>query len=596
MSNYTREIVKQYLGDQNLAAQYLGFARKLLGELADCTGDIDTVHRSVMTTGGALVTVGFQAGISKVVIDVRGASRHALEGLMVLRCNGPHVYAYYNESLYGALHRGGPFYAADQPSTYWPNAPVGDGYDFRSDYYDDLVKTKVTTRLLTLLTGPLTPPGVHDPFYGFADFGIIDGLPYVLPATPVVRSIKGALMQTAVIGIEAGVNRTNASSCTGTYKNSTDNHARKGDGTNPEKLPKRWGREWRLDEWRLRGGHCYHTSDGFSGYIKPVEPGLYGVIGHNLAESVRTIRLSDLSVRFMTSQVTEVSLYYWDNYTVEIPVLEPATATRTYSWSELEPLFRGYTDVSGHTLPVGYVDSARQDLMTGLLYGVDQTYGNKFKYASDSAHLRDNHWFFAHDDAFYYWTRQMADVMWGFHKDWVSFQYVALPSVCATDGVRPTVVYSGAGEVYTCVCDLIAASGFSCVGLAVGSPFVGWREMPLPTGELLFAKPAYATADRATFFGIVKTTVNLVTTVTVQILQYDMVKEKGTWRVVGAVPVEDSNVSMWDLAVYGDAPVASSMRAMLFNNVAFEQTILNTEYCSIRQFTPWPEIIVASYP
>ena len=74
MSNYIREIVKQFYGDQSLAAQYLGFARKLLGELAERSGDIETTQRRVILPDGADITVGFLPGIARVMIDVRNVS------------------------------------------------------------------------------------------------------------------------------------------------------------------------------------------------------------------------------------------------------------------------------------------------------------------------------------------------------------------------------------------------------------------------------------------------------------------------------------------------------------------------------------------
>ena len=70
MANYIREIVKQLYGDQGLAATYLGFARKLLGELADRSIDVENTQRRVFTPDGAEITVGFYAGLARVMIDV----------------------------------------------------------------------------------------------------------------------------------------------------------------------------------------------------------------------------------------------------------------------------------------------------------------------------------------------------------------------------------------------------------------------------------------------------------------------------------------------------------------------------------------------
>ena len=170
-------------------------------------------------------------------------------------------------------------------------------------------------------------------------------------------------------------------------------------------------------------------------------------------------------------------------------------------------------------------------------------------------------------------------------------EYVAVPVACNVDGVRPTIVYSGAGSLYSCTCDDIDAAGVACVGVAIGSPFVGWRDLPMPaTGNLLFAKAAQITTDVSTLFGIV----NDSGTKSVWRIDYSMTKG-GSWIKQNDLPAEDDNISMWDMTLFGADKLAKSMASMRYNNVAFEQTLLHTDYCTNKLFTPWPDPINESY-
>lgn len=338
MPNYTREIIKRFYGDQNLAAQYLGFSRKLLGELADCTGDIDYVQRRVVLPDGVKITVGFYAGMARVMIDVRNVTeKSAQEGFVIARCNGPHVYIYYSESLKPSkMKRGGPVYVADQPNNYWPDAPEG----FKNDFSDDLRGANVTTRLLTLKTGETRPGNCGEYFHFWYYFNAVDGFPVVLPATPVVIGMSNGRVQIATIGIQTN-GLSNASSCISRYDNSTKNGKH------------RTGREWELDWYRMSSGVCYALNKGASGFTTPVAKGTDGPTnrgcpGYPVTEMwgfgsgvFNSVRKSSKSIRVMVydSYITYplVKLLYSDTYTEEVPevnlyVKTPPSGGGRVSW------------------------------------------------------------------------------------------------------------------------------------------------------------------------------------------------------------------------------------------------------------------------
>lgn len=260
------------------------------------------------------------------------------------------------------------------------------------------------------------------------------------------------------------------------------------------------------------------------------------------------------------------------------------------TWDDLEPVVHWYTDYSGHTLKPGYEDTSRRQLFGSVIFSFNEVVG-KGDYSLD-----DNHWFFGHDDRFHYWSRIAADTLWSFGSSSFDIAYAAIPTSANQIRVRPTMVYSGVGELYFCTSVYMHETGFVCKGVAVGNPFVGWRELPMPIDTLLFAKPISATSDKASFVGIVQSGIMLAKSL--WRIDYTISKSEGDWKYLCDIPTEDTNVSMWDITIFGDTLAATNMRKILFNNVFSEQSLISTngDTTGTTFLQPWPEPINASYP
>lgn len=546
----------------------------------------------------------------------------APDGLVVVRCNGVHVYTYFAESLTAPrFFSAGLVHVANQPNTYWPDAPVApaDSFnpypsDFRDDWYDNLFGQEVTTRQIEYLTGPVTGP--VDPNWSpwFVGWSPVNGWPVVLPPTPVVRQYSGEVVSFGTLGIEID-GRLNADGVTSLYGNST------------RSTGKRYGRAWKLDNWGMSQGHLYSKPVAFTpftGFIKPLMPNA-GWAGHRIGTGANafmvksvfshrsfswgnTYAISELSYSdWIATDPVVALLWYEDNYDEEVLIINEGNSSAEIHWGSMLSLVREYLSADSRDSDITddeityFIECALRSSVS--LFGM---LGNPVP--ADATQFTAT-WFLGHDDAFHFWSRVTGDSVFSFHNDWFSMFYVAMPAVVASsDVVRPTIVWSGIDAVYTCVSDEITVVGNTCVGLAVGSPFIGWRELTLPVGTTLYAKPTRVVTDPSTgeaamveFLCIVNITDDTGPVTTVQRLAYTLADDTHVHTILGTLPLEDTEYSTWDLIIFGTGPLALAMSKMPFRNIMTSQTwmldpseaLLPAEY---NQFLPYPEIFTASYP
>ena len=685
--------------------RYKWLAKRLLSKLKDSDG-----VRTLRVDG--FISRALKAGrFSKARVT-------APDGLVVVRCNGPHVFTYFCENLDAPLiAAGGPVYVANQPNTYWPDAPSGatpiiggTPVDYRTDYYDNFkAGAKCSVRLLELDVGPITnnsPTGTD--FWGtvYPGWNPSDGAPVVFPATPVVRTFSNEVVAIGTLGAEAGRAGQNADSAAVFYGNSTRPHV---DGTDQV----RYGRAWRFDLNFMRGGNIYTQSDGFVGFIKSLQnyafasnpsgfenyPVVYDQaswmllrfsdfswqsvvysdsIDNNFETGGLPLDKSLINLPFCTYQNNTwpvLRVYYNPDYSVEIADITDTIPYESALWSDVEPLLMPYMLDAGirRTYPaypspldaywsdasswdhsayntahpgavygsapvddlwVGYPGPPNdfwkqqdcRELLSQIMMGYDDTVGTGTKFLDSTDPKLLNRWFYGHDKAFHFWCPITGNVVFSVGLDGLSMYYVAMPAIVGTGGVRPTITYSGANELYACVCDQITITGNNCVGMHIGSPFVGWHDLPMPSGPTLFAKPSGVAVSvdtegnkliTAIFYALVNVTLDTGPATQVQRVVYKLNSAgigSGDWKVVGTMPNDDANYSSFDLTVFGTNAEALSMSKMPFRNVMTMQNVIfdgdvpfahkfnpwKQDFATItatpQLFSNWQSIITASYP